>query len=163
MQGFLIRRWEPILPGCGGTSALARGATLAARWLNEPQPISNHPVGLGVLYPAGRYRPGGYALLSPGCWSCKRMEVFLTRGWERILRRCGGTSALARGATLAVRWLHQLQPISNQPVGLRFTLRAGGYRLGGYPFSSLVCWSCRDVEGFLIWAWNLILPGCCGT
>ena len=47
MEGFLIRGWKLILPGCGGTSALAREATLAARWLHEPQPISNHPVGLG--------------------------------------------------------------------------------------------------------------------
>ena len=37
MEGFLIRGWELILPGCGGTSALARGATLAERWLHEPQ------------------------------------------------------------------------------------------------------------------------------
>ena len=34
MEGFLIRGWKLILPGCGGTSALARGATLAARWLS---------------------------------------------------------------------------------------------------------------------------------
>ena len=32
MEGFLIRGWERILPGCGGTSAFAREATLAARW-----------------------------------------------------------------------------------------------------------------------------------
>ena len=36
MEGFLTQGWELILPGCGGTSALARGATLAARWLHEP-------------------------------------------------------------------------------------------------------------------------------
>ena len=59
MEGFLIRGWEIILPGCGGTSALARGATLAARWLHEPQPISNQPVGLVFPQTAGRYRPGG--------------------------------------------------------------------------------------------------------
>ena len=35
MEGFLIRVWELILPECGGISALARGATLAARWLHE--------------------------------------------------------------------------------------------------------------------------------
>ena len=46
MDLFVTRGCE-ILPGCGGTSALARGATLAARWLHEPQPISNHPMGLG--------------------------------------------------------------------------------------------------------------------
>ena len=45
MEGFLIRGWEIILPGCGGTSPLAGGVTLAARWLHESQPISNHPVG----------------------------------------------------------------------------------------------------------------------
>ena len=36
MDGFLIRGWELILARCGGTSALARGATLAARRLREP-------------------------------------------------------------------------------------------------------------------------------
>ena len=37
MERFLTRGWEHILPGCGGTAALVRGATLAARWLHEPQ------------------------------------------------------------------------------------------------------------------------------
>ena len=58
MEDFQTRGWELTLSGFGGTSALARGATLAARWLHEPQSISNHPVGLGFSYPAGRYRPG---------------------------------------------------------------------------------------------------------
>ena len=55
MEGFLIRGWEPILPGCGGTSTLSREATLAAGWLHEPQLISNHPVGLGFSHLADRY------------------------------------------------------------------------------------------------------------
>ena len=38
---------------------LGKGATLGARWLHEPQPITNHPVGFGCPHPAGRYRPGG--------------------------------------------------------------------------------------------------------
>ena len=50
MEGFLIRGWKLILRGCGGTSALAR--------LHGPQPISNHPVGLGFPHPSGRYGPG---------------------------------------------------------------------------------------------------------
>ena len=37
MEGFLIRGWELVLPGCGETSTLARGAALAARWLHEPR------------------------------------------------------------------------------------------------------------------------------
>ena len=65
MQGYLNRGWEIILPGCGGTSALAQGATLAARRLHGPQPISNHPVGFvfhtlrsGIDPGDIRFRPG---------------------------------------------------------------------------------------------------------
>ena len=76
MEGFLNRGWEIILSGCGGTSALSRGATLAACWLHEPQPISNRSVGLGVSHLPGRYRPGGSLFSSPGCWSCRYMERF---------------------------------------------------------------------------------------
>ena len=125
---IIILGWDLILPVCGATLAFARGATPAARWLHEPQPISNHPVGLGFPHPAERYRPGGSAFASPGCWSCRDMEGFLTRGWEFILPGCGGTSALAQGATLAARWLHEPQPISNHPVGLEFPHPVGRYR-----------------------------------
>ena len=59
MDDFLTRGWEIILPGCGGTLALARGATLAARWLHEPQPISNQPVwGWGFHAVRGGIDPG---------------------------------------------------------------------------------------------------------
>ena len=151
IEGCLTRGWEIILPGCGGTSSWARGATLAAPWLHEPQPISNHPVGLGFLHPAGRYRPEGSAFTSPGCWSYRDIDGFLTRGWKLVLPRCGGTSALAPGAPLAARWLHEPQPISSQPVGLRFPHPAGRYRPEGSAFSFPGCWGCRDVDGFLTW------------
>ena len=85
MKVFLMRGWEIIFPGCGETSVLARRATLAARWLHEPQPISHHPVGLGFPHPAGRYRPRGYAFSSPGCSSCRDVEDFLIRTREPIL------------------------------------------------------------------------------
>ena len=91
MKGFLNRGWKRILPGCGRTSALSHGATLAARCIHEPQPISNHPVGLGFPHPAGRYRPGGSEFTFPGCWSCRDMDGFPTRGWEITLSGCGGT------------------------------------------------------------------------
>ena len=58
MEGFLTQGWELILPGCGGTSALARGATLAARWLHEPQPISNHSWSWGFHTLQGGIDPG---------------------------------------------------------------------------------------------------------
>ena len=64
MEGFMIRGWEIIIPGCGGTSALAPGATLAARWLHEPQPISNQPVRLGFSHRAGGIDPGDHRFLA---------------------------------------------------------------------------------------------------
>ena len=84
MEIFLTRGWELILPGCGGTSALARGATLAARWFHEPQLISDRPARLGFPHRAGRYRRGEFAFASPGCWSCRDMDGFLMRGLELI-------------------------------------------------------------------------------
>ena len=65
MEGFLIRRWALNLPVSGATSALAGEATLAARWLHEPQPISNQPVWLGFPHRAGHYRPGGFRFSNP--------------------------------------------------------------------------------------------------
>ena len=150
MEGFLTRGWELILSECGGTSALSRGASLAARWIHEPQPISNQPLGWGFPHLAGRYRPKRSSLSSPGCWSCGDMEGYLTRGWEIIIPGCGGTSALSRGETLAACWLHEPQPISNQPVWLGFPYLAGRYRPGGSPFPSPGCWSCGHVEGVII-------------
>ena len=149
MEEFLIRGWELNLPVSGATSILAGGATLAARWLHELQPISNQPVGLGFTYRAGHYRPGGSPFSSVGV-SYRDMEGFRIRGYDPILPGCGETSTLARGATLAARWLHEPQPIRNQPVGLGFPHDAGRYRPGGSPFSSPGCWSCRGMEGFLI-------------
>ena len=141
---------EYTLPGFAGTAAFARGATLTARWLDEPQPISNHPAGLGFPQRAGRYQPEGSAFSSPGWWSCTDMDGFLIRGLEIILPGCGGTSSLARGATLATRSLHEPQPISNHPVGLGFSHPAGRYRPGGSAFLSPGCWIFKDMEGFLI-------------
>ena len=41
MEGLRTWGWDLILPGCAGTSTLAPGANLAARWLCEPQSVSN--------------------------------------------------------------------------------------------------------------------------
>ena len=37
MERFLTRGWETIVPGCGGTAALTRGSTLAARSMSPSQ------------------------------------------------------------------------------------------------------------------------------
>ena len=87
------------------------------------------------------------------------MEGFLTQGWELILPGCDGISALARGATLA----GSMSPSHQQsPSGLGFPHPTGRYRTGGSLFSSPGCWSCRDMEGFLIRGWDLIVPDCGG-
>ena len=136
----------------GGTSTLARGDTLAARWLHEPQPISDQPVGSRLPHRAELYRrPGGSRFTSPGCCSCRDMGGFLVRGWDHILPVCGGTS------TKTV--IHEPQSISDQPIGLGFPHRAEQYRTGGSPFSSPCCWICRRMGGFLIRGWIPILSG----
>ena len=56
----------------------------------------------------------------------------------------------AREATLVAHWLHEPQPISDQPVWLGFPHHVGRHRPGGSAFSSPGCWSCRDMEGGLI-------------
>ena len=45
MEGSLIRAWEMIFLGCGWTSTLARGGTLATRWVREHQSMSHPTVG----------------------------------------------------------------------------------------------------------------------
>ena len=146
MEGFIIRGWEIILPGCGGTSTLARGATVAARSLDEPQPISNQPVGLGFPHLARRYRPRGSPFSSPGIWICRCMEGFIVKGWETILPGCAGS-------------MYDPQPISDRPARLGFPHHAGRFRPGGSPFSYPGCRSCKDMEGFLIRGCETILPG----
>ena len=91
----------------------------------------------------------GSPLTSPVCWSCRDMEGFLIRGWERILPACGKTSSFARGQPLAAHWLHD--PANPQPVSaVGFPHRAGRYRLGRSLFSSQGCWSYRGTKRFMI-------------
>ena len=149
MEGFFIRRSELILPGCGGTSTLTRGTTLAARWLHKPQPISDHPVGLEFPHPAGRYRPGGSAFSSPACWSCRFMEGFIMRGWEII--------------PPGVRWLYVRSPVIQRSASGTANHRSAG-GTGVFTPCGVVstrgitvfvpkspgCRSCKCIEGFLI-------------
>ena len=107
MGGVLIRGRDLILFVSGANSTLVRGETLAARWLHEPQPISNQLVGLGFSHRAGRYQPEGSPSSSPGCWNCRDLKGFVIRGWAPILIGGGTTSTLSREATLAAGWLNE--------------------------------------------------------
>ena len=56
MEGFLIQRWAPILPGCGG-------------WLYEPQPTCDRlTIGVGVSTPCGTALTQGITDFVPGFW-----------------------------------------------------------------------------------------------
>ena len=62
MKGFLTRRWELILPGCGGTAALARGAILAARLLQIPSQLAIGQWDWGLNTLRGSIDPGYFSL-----------------------------------------------------------------------------------------------------
>lgn len=101
---------------------------------------TNQPVGLGLPRVAGQYRPRGCPFLFPGC--CYRFtEGFMIRGSDLIVPRCGETSPLSRGETLAVRWLHDPQTITNHPVGLGFHYSRARYWVEtrvGYEYGYIV-------------------------
>ena len=72
MEGFIIRRWEPVLPG--------------VRWFYVRFPANQRSAnGAGVSTPFGAVYDRGITALSPGCRNCTCMEGFLIRGWENIL------------------------------------------------------------------------------
>ena len=114
---------------------MSRGASLSARELHEPQPISNELAsGVGFPHRKGRYRRGGSLLSSPGFRSRRCMECFLIRGWDPIFP--------------GVLWLYirTSQPISNQLVGLGLPHRAGRCCPERTPFSFPSRPSCRFIR-----------------
>ena len=117
MEDFITRGWEFILPGCGGTSALARGAALAARWLHELQPISNHSVGLGFHTLRGGIDPGNLRV--------RPRVVGVVEIWKDLLPEDGNLSSPGCAGSM-----YDPQSISNRLVGLRFPHRAGRFRPG---------------------------------
>ena len=53
MEGFQARGWELIRSRCGGTAALARDATLAARLAPEASANQQSASGTGISTPCG--------------------------------------------------------------------------------------------------------------
>ena len=71
IEGFLIRGWDPILP--------------VWRWLHEPQPISNQPVGVDVSTPCGTVSTRGTTVFVPGVFEVQMYgKGFLIRGWDTL-------------------------------------------------------------------------------
>ena len=139
-----------ILPGCGGTSSLARGEALGARWFHEPQPVTSQPVGLGFPHRVGWYPIWGSPVPSPVCWSYWYggiSDAGMGHCPPRVRRDLDvvpwGNSCRA----LAPRASAYQQPAS----GVGVPIPCGRYRSEGTPFSSPGCRGCRYVEGFMIW------------
>ena len=151
MEGVLLRGYDTILPGCGVTSTLARGATLAARWLREPQPTSNRPVGLGFPHLAGWY-------IDPGNLRFRPRVVGVVQIWKDFCSGDGKSSS--PGAAGPRRCPEgQLSPRAGSMSpsesaitqwGWGFYTAWGGIDPGDLCLSPRVCWSSRYMEGFLI-------------
>ena len=77
MKGFLTRGCNIILPERGGTLNLPRGATPAARWPYEPQPISDQRIGVGFRH---RARDG----IDPGDRGFRPRVVGVAYIWKRF-------------------------------------------------------------------------------
>ena len=133
-----MRGWEPILPG--------------VRWFYVRSPADQRSAsGAGGSTPCGAVSTRGFTVFVPRFSELKR--------FERISDQGMGTYP-PRGA-LAL--MYDPQSISDWPVGLVFPHRAGRFRLGGSPFSSPGCRSCKGLEGILIGGCEPILLGCAGS
>ena len=87
MDVFRIRGWDPIMPGCGGTTSFPRGATIAARSLYEPRPTMNQPVRV-VITPRGAIPTGLARTLCRAknvalCWLHEPQLIVNKRQWGR--------------------------------------------------------------------------------
>ena len=71
---------ESYPPGGKREIDVSRVATVPARILYEPQPISDQLIGVGYPHRAGRHRPVASLLSCSGCWCFLCMEGFLVWG-----------------------------------------------------------------------------------
>ena len=136
---FIVQGWDIVVHGCGGTSNLDVVLRSNSRHVLAP-----------LDPPDQQSADGGGISTACGAVSTRRITVLpQNAGVAYIYGRIsgpgmgtypprvrGGTSTLSRGTILAARWLHELPPISNQPMGVGFPYRAGRYRIVGSLFSS---------------------------
>ena len=73
----------------------------------------------GVSTPCRAVSIRGIVFSFPGGRIRRCMEALLTQGWNFMYPAYGETSTIAQGATHAVHWIFELQPLSNQCVKLK--------------------------------------------
>lgn len=109
-----------------------------------PRTPADQRVALGFPHRAGAVSPLRNLFFVPDVLKLQCIEGFMIRVWDR---------------TFPGWWWHQLKPISKEPVGSGFPHLTGRYRPGGPSLSSLFCWSCRYMKGFMIRGWGPVLLG----
>ena len=106
-------------------------ATIAARWLHEPQPSSNQSVASGFPHRSGRCRSRENPFSSRVCRSCRCVEGFLLQGWYLILP--------------GVRWLYARVPANERAAsGAGVSTACGAFRPGGSIFRPQVVGVVKD-------------------
>ena len=113
-------------------------------------PINNSLPSVGVSTQCGAVSTRGITVFVPELLELLRFGRIYDPGMEPYPARVRRDLDVGGGAIPAASWFHEPQPITNQSVGMRFPHLVGRYRPGRSPFSSPGCWSCRDLEEFLI-------------
>ena len=135
MEVFLVRGWEPVLPGVRWFLCTFPNQSAIGQW------------GWGFHTVRGGFDPGDHRF---------RPQVVGGVDVWRALRPGGGTLSSPGCAG----YILEPQPISDRPAGLGFQHRAGRFRPGASPLLSPGCRSCRCMEDFLNRGSGTILPGC---
>ena len=141
-------------------------APLAARWLHKRKPISNQWIGVEFPHRAGRYRPRGSLLFSPGCWSRVFMEICMPGDGTLSSPDAAGPRVGPRGEGWLSHRAGSMNQANQRSVdrwGSGFHTALSGIAPGRSLFSSSGCWSIICMEEFLTREWHLSLPGCVAT
>ena len=152
----------PYTPRVQRYPTLARGSTLAARWLFEPQPISNLWVGVRFPHRAGRYRPAEILFFFPGLLEWYMYGTICDLGMGPYPSRVRPRDVSSRGNYRSALALYARVSYPLGDVG-GISTPCGAVSIPEKDFSSLGCWSRVCVDGLLTRRWYLILPGCGGN
>ena len=142
----------PVIPRFVGVVEVWKDLSSEDETLSSPGDAGSTNSGLGFPHRVGRYGPGASHFSSPVCWSCRCMEGFVIRGWDFILPGWRRLCELRTPGWGVHTVRGEIDPGDGRFVpGLQELMygrifRAWGYRPGGAPFSSPVCWSCRCME-----------------
>ena len=131
---------EPFLPPIGGD-----------RRLHEPQPTMVYPQ-LRFQHRAGRYRPGGQPLSYPSHCNRRYIKGVSFRAWDRTYTPLVPVASRTPAKIQLASEKRQLASESEvfTPSGTVSTRK-----------TTVLWYGVVRTKGFLIWRWDLNLPGWC--